>query len=252
MTPATDAHTQQPTLAGRRAAITGGTTGIGRAIAVLLASEGAEVFLCGRNEDHLADALARIEEVGKGGGIAIDLAEADNVGRFFAAAEEKMGGVDIAIINAAVAAEGITDTDEATLREVIAINFAGYLLSAHHAAKRVGDEGDIVFIGSTSAYALGPGSTIYAGIKYGIQGFTQALRRELGPKGIRVSNVEPGLTGSDMQLPDIQPDEQRERIADETMLRAEDIAVGVHYLLTQPRRAIVQQLTIVPRDQAEE
>jgi len=55
-----------------------------------------------------------------------------------------------------------------------------------------------------------------------------------------------------MQLPDIQPDEQRERIADETMLRAEDIAVGVHYLLTQPRRAIVQQLTIVPRDQAEE
>lgn len=247
-----DAHTRQTPLAGRRAAITGGTTGIGRAIAVLLASEGAEVFICGRDPEHLDDALERINQVGKGGGIAIDLAEADNVGRFFDAAEAAMGGFDIAIVNAAVAGEGITDTDGATLRTIIATNFTAYLLSAHHAAERVGSEGDIVFIGSTSAYALGPGSTIYAGIKYGIQGFTIALRRELGPKGIRVSNVEPGLTGSDMQLPDIQPDEQRERIGEEKMLRADDIAVGVQYLLTQPRRAVVQQLTIVPREQADE
>ena len=107
--------------------------------------------------------------------------------------------------------------------------------------------GDIVLIGSTSAYVLGPGSTVYAGIKYGIQGFSQALRRELGPKGIRVALVEPGMTGSDMQEPDVPPEKQREMIREQTSLRAEDIAVGVHYLLTQPRRATVQQLTIQPR-----
>ena len=70
-----DAHTEMPSLEGRKAVITGGTTGIGRAIGVLLASEGVEIFTCGRDERHLADGLARINEVGKGSGISVDLAE---------------------------------------------------------------------------------------------------------------------------------------------------------------------------------
>jgi NAD(P)-dependent dehydrogenase (short-subunit alcohol dehydrogenase family) len=61
-----DAHTRRTSLHGRKAIITGGTTGIGRAIAVLLASEGVEVFICGRSPDHLADALERIRQLGKG------------------------------------------------------------------------------------------------------------------------------------------------------------------------------------------
>jgi NAD(P)-dependent dehydrogenase (short-subunit alcohol dehydrogenase family) len=252
MTSDTDAHTEQPTLTGRKAVITGGTTGIGRAIAVLLASEGVDVFVCGRDPQHLADALERIREVGKGDGIALDLGDEDGVSRFFDAAHAYLGGLDIAVINAAVAAEGLADTGEAELRAAIATDFTAYLLSAKQATERLGDKGDIVFIGSMSAYVLGPGSTIYAGIKYGIQGFSQALRRELGPKGIRVSNVEPGLTGSDMQLPDIQPDEQRDRIAEESMLRAEDIAVAVHFVLTQPNRTVIQQITVSPRVMSEE
>ena len=107
-------------------------------------------------------------------------------------------------------------------------------------------------IGSMSAHILGPGSTVYAGMKAGIAGFAEALRKELGPKGIKVALVEPGKTGADFQYPDIPADKQREMIHAETMLRAEDIAVGVHYLLTQPRRAVIQQLTIVPREQDKE
>jgi NAD(P)-dependent dehydrogenase (short-subunit alcohol dehydrogenase family) len=249
MTPDVDAHTDQPTLAGKKAIVTGGTTGIGRAIAVLLASYGVDVFICGRDPDHLADALERIREVGKGDGLAIDLAAADNVGRLFEAAHAYLGGLDIAVINAAVSAGALGDTSEADLREAIAIDFTAYLLSAKAAADMLGDHGDIVFIGSMSAYVLGPQSTIYAGIKYGIQGFSEALRKELGPKGIKVSNVEPGKTGSDMQLPDIPVEQQRAMIREESMLRVEDIAVGVHFVLTQPRRAVIQQLTIAPRVQ---
>ena len=257
MTDIADAHTQQISLKGKRAVITGGTTGIGRAIAVLLASEGAKVFICGRDEQHLADALARIREVGEGDGMAIDLAEPDNVKAFVDAGTRWMGGLDIAVVNAAIAAEGLSDLSEQDLRYAIATDFTAYLLTAHAAATALvgtnGEEGgDIVLIGSMSAHVLGPGSTVYAGIKYGIQGFGEALRRELGPKGIRVGNVEPGKTGSDMQEPDISPEEQRERIGKDEMLRAEDIAVGVHYLLTQPRRAVVQQLTITPRAVGEE
>jgi len=247
-----DAHTQVRGLAGKRALITGGTTGIGRAIAVLLASEGARVFICGRNEQHLQDALARIREVGEGEGIATDLADPENVSAFVARASEWLGGLDIAIVNAAIAAEGLSDMSEKDVRYAIATDFTAYLLTTHAAIEQLGGQGDIVLIGSMSAHKLGAESTVYAGIKYGIQGFAEALRREMGPKGVRVALVEPGKTGADMQLPDIPPEKQREMIRDEEMLRAEDIAVGVHYILTQPNRAVVQQLTIAPRMQGKE
>ena len=252
MPPVTQVANEHVPLQGRKAIVTGGTTGIGRAIAVLLASEGADVFICGRDPKHVDEALADIRAVGNGEGIAIDLADADNNTRLFDTAEAAIGTPDIIVLNAAVAAGALSETSEADLRYAIAADFTAYLLGARLAAERMGDRGDIVFIGSMSAYVLGPGSTIYAGIKYGIQGFSQALRRELGPKGIRVSNVEPGKTGSDMQTPDISVDEQRERIEAETMLRAEDIAAGVRFILTQPRRSVVQQMTIAPRGEAGE
>src|SRR6187549_3286126 len=103
-----DAHTEQPSLAGRRALITGGTTGIGRAIAVLLASEGVDVFICGRTPEHLDDALARIRALGKGDGIALDLAEPAGVQAFFEAGSAYFGDADIVITNAAVPAGGLS------------------------------------------------------------------------------------------------------------------------------------------------
>ena len=244
-----DAHTAMPGVKGKRIAITGGTTGIGRAIAVLLASEGARVFVCGRNPAYLDDALARIREVGEGDGITTELSDPDNVLAFFRQASGYLGGMDVAVINAAVSAGGLTQMSEPELRYAIAVDFTAYLLSAHAAVDALRGAGDIILVGSMSAHVLGPSSTVYAGIKAGIAGFAEALRRELGPKGIKVGLVEPGKTGSNMQLPDVQPDEQRRMIRAEESLRAEDIAVGVHYMLTQPRRAVVQQLTITPRAQ---
>jgi 3-oxoacyl-[acyl-carrier protein] reductase len=253
MTDLSDAHTKVTSLAGKRAIVTGGTTGIGRAIAVLLASEGAAVHICGRTPEHLQDALDRINEVGTGTGTVIDLADDGAVERVFAEAAQQLGGIDIAVINAAIAAEGLSTMSAEEVRYAIATDFTAYLMSTHAAVEHFGDSpGDIVLIGSMSAHVLGPGSTVYAGIKAGIAGFSEALRRELGEKDIKVSLVEPGKTGADMQSPDISPEEQRKMIGEETMLRAEDIAVGVHYLLTQPRRAVVQQLTIVPRAQSGE
>jgi NADP-dependent 3-hydroxy acid dehydrogenase YdfG len=242
-----DAHTQMPSLKGRKAVITGGTTGIGRAIGVLLASEGVEIFTCGRDKQHLEDGLERINEVGKGSGIACDLSDKDQLARFFDEAEARLESYDIAIVNAAIPASGLTEMNEDDARYAIATDFTAYLMSAHRAARHMKDKGDIILIGSFSAHILGPHSTIYAGMKYGIQGFAEALRKELGNKGIKVGLVEPAKTGADFQYPDIPADKQREMINAEKMLRAEDIAVAVHFMLTQPRRAVVQQLTIVQR-----
>jgi len=252
MNEATDAHTDMPALDGKKVVVTGGTTGIGRAVAVLLASYGASTFICGRDARHLTDALERINQVGKGAGLAIDLAEPDNISRFFDAAAAHLGGVDIAVINAAIPAGALSEMSEADLRYAIATDFTAYLLSAHAACGLLKDHGDIVFIGSMSAHVLGGESAVYAGMKYGIQGFAEALRKELGPKGIKVGLIEPGKTGADFQYPEIPAEKQRAMIEREEMLRAEDIAVAVHYMVTQPRRAVVQQLTIAPRLQAKE
>lgn len=248
-TAAKPGHTAQTPLAGRRIAITGGTTGIGRATALLLAGEGAQIFTCGRDPEHLNDCLVAVREAGGTiDGLALDLAHEGAVDRFFGAAEQAMGGLDVAVINAAVPASGLTEMDEAGLRYAIAADFTAYLVSAWRAAAALsGKGGDIVLVGSMSAHVLGGHSTVYAGMKAGIAGFSEALRREMGGKGVRVGLVEPGLVGTDFQYPDIPADKQRDMIAAEKMLRAEDIAVGIHYFLTQPGRTVVQQLVIVPR-----
>ena len=245
-----DAHTAQTSLKGKKVAITGGTTGIGRATAVLLASEGARVFVCGRNADHLGDALERIREVGDGDGMSIDLSGRGASEKFFDSAKDYLGGLDVAVINAAIPAEGLSTMSAEELRYAVATDFTAYIMSAYAANERM-LAGDMILVGSMSAHSLGPDSTVYAGMKAGIAGFAEALRRELGSKGIKVSLIEPGLVGADFQYPDIPADKQVEMIKMEKMLRAEDIAVGIHYLLTQPSRTVVQQLVIVPRVQDE-
>lgn len=237
--PAADAHTARPSLAGRRVAITGGTTGIGRATAVLLASEGARIFTCGRDEQHLADALARIGAVGEGDGISLDLSRPGDVDRFFATASERLGGIDVAVVNAALPAGDLAGTAEADLFYQIATDFTGYLLSARAAIDRLGPGSDLVFVGSMSAVSRAPGGSIYVAAKAGIEALAQSLRKELAERDIKVGLVEPGFTGADFQYPEFPPDRQRELIRAHKMLRAEDIAVSIHFMLTQPRRTAV-------------
>jgi 3-oxoacyl-[acyl-carrier protein] reductase len=242
-----DAHTAQPDLKGRRAIITGGTTGIGRAIAVLLASYGVRIFTCGRDPQHLQDALERIHEVGEGEGLNVDLSKKDDVDRFFSAALEYLGGVDIAVINAAVPAEALTETDEDEARYQIETDFTSYLITTQEAAKRMGSGSDIVIIGSMSAVSRKGGNSIYTAAKAGVQGFAQSLRQELAEKDIKVGLIEPGFTGADFQYPEFPPEKQREFINKDQMLRAEDIAVATHFMLTQPRRAAVSLMRVETR-----
>lgn len=242
-----DTHTEQPSLEGRRVLITGGTTGIGRAIAVLLASEGAKVFICGRDKNHLNDALQRIGEVGSGDGISIDLAERESVDQLFEAADKFLGKLDVAIINAAVAAEDLAGTPEDDIYYQTSVDFTAYLATAKAALNRMSDGADIVFIGSMSAVSREAGSSVYVAAKAGVEGFAEALREEVAEKNIKVGLIEPGFTGADLQYPDYPPEKQRELINKDQMLRAEDIAASVHFMLTQPRRTAVSLMRVETR-----
>jgi NADP-dependent 3-hydroxy acid dehydrogenase YdfG len=235
-------------LKDRRIAITGGTTGIGRATAHLLAGQGAKLFVIGRDQQALDDAIR--EGPGDIKGMSADLATNGGVDTFFRRASETLGGLDVAILNAAVAAEALTTMSIEDIRYSIDVNFAAVVVGARAAAERM-TSGDIVIVGSTSSHDLSPQSTVYAGAKAGLSGFAEALRRELGPKGIRVTLIEPGLTASDLHFPDKCPPEQRKLVGEDKMLKAEDIAAAIHFALTQPRRAVVQSISVVPLNNAE-
>jgi 3-oxoacyl-[acyl-carrier protein] reductase len=242
-----DAHTEMPSLQGRKAIISGGTTGIGRAIARLLASEGAKVYICGRDEQHLADALADIREVGEGDGINVDLSRQPDIDRFVAEGEKYLGGLDIAVINAALAADALEKEPVEDIRYYVDTNLTHMMTMASRVVDRMEAGSDIVFIGSMSAVSRGPESTVYVATKTGMQAFAEALRKELAEKDIKVGNIEPGKVGTDMQTPDFPVEKQREMIHDAKMLRAEDIAVAAHYMLTQPRRTVVSLMRVEPR-----
>jgi NAD(P)-dependent dehydrogenase (short-subunit alcohol dehydrogenase family) len=242
-----DAHTEHPDLTGRKAIVTGGTTGIGRAIAILLASYGVKVFTCGRTKEHLDDALARIREVGDGDGVDVDLSKPDDIERFFTAADKYLGGIDIAVINAAVPADALAETSEDDTRYQLETDFIAYIVTAQEAAKRMKAGSDIVFIGSMSAVSRKGGSSIYVAAKSGIQGFAASLRQELAEQDIKVGLIEPGFTGADFQYPDFPPEKQRDLIHEHRMLRAEDLAVATHFMLTQPRRTAVSLMRVETR-----
>lgn len=248
-----DAHTAVTPLAGRRVLITGGTTGIGRAIARLLAIEGAQVFIFGRHAPELKDALASIRETGGDArGTTADVALPEGVHRVFEMAEEQLGGIDVVVANAGISGEGIADMAEAEWRYVLETNLAGYLACAHAAVKamRKNGGGHIVFVGSVSADARDEGASSYVATKAGIQGFADSFGREVAKDKIKVSLIEPGSTGASLQDDDTA--KQRKRIRRKEMLRAEDIAVACHYILTQPERCVVNRLVVNPLTRLED
>lgn len=222
-------HTATTSLKDRRVLITGGTTGIGRAIARLLASEGARIFTFGRHDRELDDALNDIAEVGEASGMVADAAKREDVEKVFAEADRVLGGLDVLIDNAAVSAEGLESDDD--WRYAVETNLIGYLAFARGAAERMKKGGgDIILIGSMTAEYRGKDSSVYVATKSALQGFAMSFRREVSPHNIKVTLIEPGAVGSDMQ--DMPPSKQRARIKSGHMLRAEDIAVATHYALT--------------------
>jgi NADP-dependent 3-hydroxy acid dehydrogenase YdfG len=237
-------------LAGKAVVVSGGTTGIGRVTALLLATKGAKVLVFGRHEKELRDALNDLERAGEACGIVADQARHEDVLKVFATAYEVFGGVDILINNAAIAAESVLQTDHDQILYAIQTNLVGCLDCSKEAVARMKKKGGghIVNIGSLSADLRESGEDLYVATKSALQGFTEALRKSVNQDGIKVTLIEPGLVGSDMiEMP---VEKQRDKQEKLEMLQAEDIARAVHYCLTQPRRCEVITMQIRPHRQS--
>jgi NADP-dependent 3-hydroxy acid dehydrogenase YdfG len=239
-------------IAGKRILVTGGTTGIGRATARILAGLGAKVFITGRNLEPLQQAIADTREMYPDceiDGAISDLTEKNQIDAIFDAFREKYETIDILINNAALGAKGMLKGDYDEWQYVVKTNLLNYMVCANAAAKMMKDNksGHIINIGSMSAEVTEAEGTVYVATKAGIHGFSQALRKELGPEGIKVTLIEPGAVSTDMQ-PGGSDDHDKQIEAME-MLEAEDIAATVVYCLSQPERCQVVNVQVKPLKQ---
>jgi NADP-dependent 3-hydroxy acid dehydrogenase YdfG len=232
--------------------ITGGTTGIGRAIAILLAAQGARVMIFGRHKQELNDAMNDIRQAGDDVlGLTADVSDPEDIQRVFKEFDQQMDTLDILINNAALGYGSVTEGIYPEWEYILKTNLLGYMAMTHEAVERMKaqKQGHVVNIGSMSADVREKDSSVYVATKAGIQGFSESLRKEVNPLGIKVTLIEPGAVGTDMQS-QYSPEQQREKIEKMEMLRAEDIAACVLYTITQPRRCDVVALQIRPHLQS--
>jgi 3-oxoacyl-[acyl-carrier protein] reductase len=185
-------------LNGKRALVTGGSRGIGAAIALALAENGADVAFTYQHSAEKADAVVKsIESTGRRAiAIPADSAAPDAITRSVSDAVSALGGLDILVNSAAIGHTGtIAGIDVTAYQTLMDVNVRAPVLFAKAVIPHLSEGGRIVTIGS----ALGervpfPGITVYAMSKAALTSFTRGLSRELGPSGITVNLVQPGAT----------------------------------------------------------
>jgi NADP-dependent 3-hydroxy acid dehydrogenase YdfG len=245
-------------LDGRRALITGASSGIGEATALAFVAEGAAVALGARRKDRLDDLASRIVSDG-GTAVAIeaDIADEEQARSLVRTAASELGGLDCLVNNAGVMLLGPmegTDTDE--WRRMVDVNVLGLLYCTQEATPLIRDAGggDIVNLSSVAGRIASFGSGVYNFTKFGVVGFSEALRQEALHSKIRVTCVEPGFVDTELQGHNTNPavvetiDKYKEQIGE--ILKAEDIANAILYAVSQPPHVSVNEVLVRPTGQS--
>ncbi len=229
-------------LEGKLAAVTGGTKGIGQAIAQALAAAGAAVAICGRNgaeAQRAADALAK-ETGAKVVGYACDVSDPAQVAAFFRFIDERLGGLDILVNNAGIGEfASVAETSVETWERVIGINLNGAFYCSHEALPRFKKRGGGFVVNISSLAGKNPfaGGAAYNASKFGLNGFTEAMMLDHRYDNVRVSYVMPGSVATDFN-PQVSTADWK--------IAAGDIADIVLFVLRMPARTLVSRVEVRP------
>ena len=224
-------------LEGKIALVTGGSQGIGESIAKALAAAGAHVVVAARGEEKAAAVAGAIVAAGgKAEALRLDVGDPASVSAAFKAVTLKHGKLDILVNNAGITDDGlILRMSKESWDKVIATDLTGVFLCAQEAAKLMLKKrvpGRIVNITSVVGLMGNPGQTNYAAAKAGVVGFTKALAREIGSRGITVNAVAPGYVETTMT--DVLNEDQKKALVGQIVLgrlgTGDDVAGAVVYL----------------------
>jgi len=249
-------------LTGTVALVTGASSGIGAATARQLAAHGASVALVARRRDRLETLSSEIEIAG-GTALVVEADISDRTEAEDAVQQTvaRFGRLDTLVNNAGLMLLGpVVGADIDEWDRMIAVNNQGLLYTTHaalpHLLKAAGEGprrvADIVNISSIAGRIAWNGYGVYNLTKFGVNGFTEALRQEVTQRHVRVGVLEPG--GVDTELGSHNNDEIRSQVIDPfyeqtEILAPEDIADGVAYMVTRPRHTTIGELWIMPTDQ---
>ena len=250
-------------LRGRTAIITGASAGIGEAIARRLAREGASVVVNARRAERVRDLVNEIESSGgKAFAVAGDCADGSVIKSMLDAARELGGGeADLVVANAGRGLSGsVFSSDTSEWEEMIRTNLLGAALLVREAGKRMLEAGpdaqsdkgwtdkprDIIVLGSVVGINISPYSSMYGSTKFAIGSIAEAARRELGPKGIRVTNICPGIVESEFQGVAGYDPSAFAKIMETVgpVLQARDIADVIAYTCALPARMCVGEIVV--------
>ncbi|MEZ0451450.1 3-ketoacyl-ACP reductase [Sphingobacterium thalpophilum] len=230
-------------LTGKRALVTGGARGLGRAIAAALVKEGVQVAITGRNEMALKQAVAELSVSGTAVTYAVfDVADHAAVEREIQQLNHSFGNFDILINNAGISSfASVADMDVADWTDIIQVNLLGtyFVTKAMLPQFLAQNYGDIVMVSSTAGLNGAATTSAYSASKFGVIGFADSLMREVRKNNIRVCTLMPSTIASDMSkqlgLTDGDPDK---------VLQPEDFAELVVANLKLPRRAMLKSASL--------
>lgn len=244
----------------RIAIITGASSGIGEATARKFVESGFGVVGNARNAEKLH---ALEQELGAAFcGVAGDAADEALLDRLFSAATERFGRpADIVVANAGRGLGGsVTGADLSRFEEILRLNVKGALALLQKAALKMAGvqqaefprrAADIVVLGSVVGRHVSPFSAVYGATKFAVHGLAEGLRREVGPKGVRVTLVEPGIVVSGFQDAAGYGAAQVKHFEDNfgPLLHGEDIANAIHFVVSQPPHVHVSDIMVRPTRQ---
>jgi NADP-dependent 3-hydroxy acid dehydrogenase YdfG len=245
-------------LKGRWALVTGATSGFGLAIARAIAVEGGHVAITGRREDRLRAVAEEIRSKHKVEALPLrfDVRDLGQVRAALEGAPGLLAKLDILVNNAglALALDPLQSGDTQDWDQMIDTNVKGLLYVSRSVLPGMVERGrgHVVNVGSVAGHQTYAGGAVYSATKYAVRAITDALRYDVLGKGIRVSNVEPGLAQTEFSEVRFKGDTTRAKTVYEglTALRAEDVADAVVWCLTRPQHVNVQSVLIMPTDQA--
>jgi NADP-dependent 3-hydroxy acid dehydrogenase YdfG len=251
-------HTTNLPLAGRVAVVTGATSGIGAATARRLAADGAAMALVARREDRLRDLAAELGDSSDADvmRVAADVSDRGAVERAATAISGELGRVDLVVANAGVMLPApFEHADTTEWDRMLDTNVRGLLATGRAfadgllAAAAEGGPADLVHVGSIGGHQVFPNYGVYDATKAAVAHLTRNLRAELGPRGVRVKNVEPGLVRTELG-DDMKHTGLREALGtwrdDIGALPAEDIADAIAFAVAAPPRVNVAELIVLP------